>query len=72
MHIGMRIPAMGRELGFKGVVQWASEVGLGSIDLPEVNKEMRRICDDAGIGVDFHNAGRPGFVPGSGVGEGFG
>ena len=37
MHIGMRIPGMGRELGFEGVVRWASEVGLGSIDLPDVN-----------------------------------
>lgn len=51
MHIGMRIPGMGREMGFEGVVEWAAKVGLGSIDLPEVDRKMRKVCDDAGIGV---------------------
>ena len=51
MHIGMRIPPMGREMGFEGVVAWAAKVGLGSIDLPEVDRSMRMACDGAGIGV---------------------
>ena len=34
MHIGMRIPPMGRELGFEGVVKWASANRFGSIDVP--------------------------------------
>ncbi len=51
MHIGMRIPPMGRELGFEGVVKWASANRFGSIDVPEVDRKMRKVCEDAGIGI---------------------
>ena len=51
MHVGMRIPPMGREMGLEGIIQWASENDLGSIDLPEVDAEIRKLCDSAGIGI---------------------
>jgi len=51
MHVGMRIPPMGRELGFEGVVKWAAASGLGSIDVPDVDRKTRKICDDAGIKI---------------------
>ena len=51
MHVGMRIPPMGRELGFEGVVKWAAVSGLGSIDVPNVDRKIRKICDDAGIKI---------------------
>ncbi len=51
MHVGMRIPGMGRELGLEGVIEWASSNGFGSVDLPEVNGKIRKACDRAGIGV---------------------
>ena len=43
MHVGMRIPPMGREMGLEGIIQWAAENGLGSIDLPEVDAEIRKL-----------------------------
>jgi len=51
---------MGRELGLEGVVSWAAEVGLGSLDLPEINAGIRKMCDAAGIAigsVDFGAGG---------------
>ena len=51
MHIGMRIPSMGRELGFEGVVQWAAANGFGSIDVPEVDGRVQAICHDAGLRI---------------------
>ncbi len=51
MHVGMRIPPMGKELGLDGMIRWAAEKGLGSIDLPDVDQKTRKLCDDAGIGI---------------------
>lgn len=51
MHVGMRIPPMGREMGLEGVILWAAEHGLGSIDLPDVDRKTRALCDNAGIGI---------------------
>ena len=51
MHIGMRIPPMVRDLGFEGVVAWASANGFGSVDVPEVNRKVRKICDRAGLRI---------------------
>lgn len=51
MHVGMRIPPMGRKMGVEGIIQWAAENGLGSIDLSEINRKIRKLCDDAGLGI---------------------
>ncbi|MDA0747831.1 MAG: sugar phosphate isomerase/epimerase [bacterium] len=51
MHVGMRIPGMGREMGLDGVVAWASENGFGSVDLPQVDRKTRKLCDGAGIAI---------------------
>lgn len=51
MHVGMRIPPMGREMGLEGIILWAAEHGLGSIDLPDVDRKTRALCDNAGIGI---------------------
>ena len=37
--------------GFGSIIQWAAENGLGSIDLPEVDAEIRKMCDSAEIGI---------------------
>ena len=62
MHVGMRIPPMGRELGLEGMIQWAVENGLGSIDLPEVDRKIRKLCDDAGLGIGSVDWGAGGGV----------
>ena len=62
MHVGMRIPPMGREMGLDGIIQWAAENGLESIDLPEVDAEIRRMCDSAGIGIGTVDWGAGGGV----------
>lgn len=47
----MRIPSMGREMGFEGVAQWAAGNGFGYIDTPSVTEEIRATCDRAGIQI---------------------
>ncbi len=52
MHVGMRIPGrMQRGLGFEGVVNWASETGLGSVDVPDANAQVQKQCRDAGLAI---------------------
>ncbi|MDE2888991.1 MAG: sugar phosphate isomerase/epimerase [Gemmatimonadota bacterium] len=51
MHVGMRIPPMGRELGLEGVVAWASECGFGSVDVPEVDAGVRGTFDRAELAI---------------------
>lgn len=51
MYIGMRMPPMEKELGFEGVVEWARKNHFGSLDIPTVNRKVRNICDNAGIGI---------------------
>ncbi|MDP6038017.1 MAG: sugar phosphate isomerase/epimerase [Candidatus Latescibacteria bacterium] len=62
MHVGMRIPPMGREMGLPGIIQWAAENGLGSIDLPEVDSKIRKLCDQAGLGIGTVDWGAGGGV----------
>jgi len=62
MHVGMRIPPMGREMGLEGIIQWASENGLGSIDLPEVDRNIRKLCDAADLGIGTVDWGAGGGV----------
>lgn len=56
MKIGMRIPGMGRELGFEGVARWAAEVGLGSIDTPPLTPEIKQTMDRFGLEVGTFDA----------------
>lgn len=51
MHVGMRIPPMGREMGLEGVVAWASENGFGSVDVPAVDRKVRKAFDNAGLRI---------------------
>lgn len=62
MHVGMRIPPMGREMGLPGIIQWAGENGLGSIDLSEVDGKIRKLCDQAGLGIGTVDWGAGGGV----------
>ena len=62
MHVGMRIPPMGREMGLEGIIQWAADNGLASIDLPEVDAEIRAWCDHAKIGIGSVDWGAGGGV----------
>ena len=62
MHVGMRIPPMGREMGLEGIIQWAAENGLAAIDLPEVNVEIRAVCDNVGIRIGTVDWGAGGGV----------
>ena len=62
MHVGMRIPPMGREMGLEGIIQWAAENGLAAIDLPEVNAEIRAVCDNVGIRIGTVDWGAGGGV----------
>lgn len=51
MKIGMRIPPMGRELGFEGVARWAAEVGLQALDTPPLTPEMKQTLDRFGLAI---------------------
>ena len=51
MQIGMRIPPMGREMGIDGVINWAGENGFDAIDLPGVDRNLRKACGAAGLKI---------------------
>lgn len=51
MKIGMRIPPMGRELGFEGVARWAAEAGLQALDTPPITPEMKQTLDRFGLAL---------------------
>ncbi|HEX6971117.1 MAG TPA: sugar phosphate isomerase/epimerase [Limnochordia bacterium] len=51
MKLSMRIPSMGRELGFEGVARWAAENGFDALDVGPITPEMKRILDQYGLGI---------------------
>lgn len=51
MKISMRIPGMGRELGFEGVARWAAENGFDALDVGPITSEMKKTLDHHGLAV---------------------
>lgn len=61
-QIGMRIPPKIGAEGFENTVAWAAEAGLDVLDVPKLNKEMKALCDRAGLHIGSVDAGQSGAL----------
>jgi len=59
-NIGMRIPPKINSQGIEKVASWAVEIGLDVLDVGSLTQEVKKACDQAGIGIGSVDAAKVG------------
>ncbi|GGH79286.1 sugar phosphate isomerase/epimerase [Pullulanibacillus pueri] len=58
--IGMRIPGKIGAEGIEKVAKWANEIGLDTLDVPRLSEEVKKACQEAGMGIGTVDVGHVG------------